>query len=92
MKVLLHCENFSKHKGSHKFFALSTIRICCKRLQSYDGTFLLDLNFCCFQDLFHSGAIQSATDFQVYEDVGGLSGLDFAYTDATAVYHTKVYF
>lgn len=42
------------------------------------------------QDLFHSGAIQSATDFQVYEEVGGLSGLDFAYTDATAVYHTKV--
>ncbi|URE07098.1 Peptidase family M28 [Musa troglodytarum] len=41
------------------------------------------------QDLFHSGAIQSATDFQVYEEVGGLSGLDFAYTDATAIYHTK---
>lgn len=41
------------------------------------------------QDLFHSGAIQSATDFQVYEEVGHLSGLDFAYTDATAVYHTK---
>lgn len=44
------------------------------------------------QDLFHSGAIQSATDFQVYEEVGGLSGLDFAYTDATAIYHTKVCF
>ncbi|WOL04268.1 hypothetical protein Cni_G12989 [Canna indica] len=41
------------------------------------------------QDLFHSGAIKSATDFQVYEEAGGLTGLDFAYTDATAVYHTK---
>lgn len=42
------------------------------------------------QDLFSSGAIKSATDFQVYKEVGGLSGLDFAFTDNTAVYHTKV--
>ncbi|KAL8159847.1 hypothetical protein V2J09_001384 [Rumex salicifolius] len=41
------------------------------------------------QDLFTSGAIKSATDFQVYREVGGLSGLDFAYTDNTAVYHTR---
>lgn len=41
------------------------------------------------QDLFSSGAIKSATDFQIYKEVGGLSGLDFAYTDNTAVYHTK---
>ncbi|KAH7677402.1 Peptidase M20 protein [Dioscorea alata] len=41
------------------------------------------------EDLFHSGAIKSATDFQVYQEVAGLSGLDFAYTDSTAVYHTK---
>ncbi|PON50933.1 Peptidase M [Trema orientale] len=41
------------------------------------------------QDLFSSGAIKSATDFQVYKEVAGLSGLDFAYTDNTAVYHTK---
>ncbi|KAG9445596.1 hypothetical protein H6P81_011724 [Aristolochia fimbriata] len=41
------------------------------------------------QDLFLSGAIKSATDFQVYKEVTGLSGLDFAYADATAVYHTK---
>lgn len=44
------------------------------------------------QDLFSSGAIKSATDFQVYKEVAGLSGLDFAYTDNTAVYHTKVFF
>lgn len=44
------------------------------------------------QDLFSSGAIKSATDFQVYKEVAGLSGLDFAYTDNTAVYHTKVLF
>ncbi|KAK3017384.1 hypothetical protein RJ639_006319 [Escallonia herrerae] len=41
------------------------------------------------QDLFTSGAIKSATDFQVYEEIAGLSGLDFAYADNTAVYHTK---
>nr|XP_010943482.1 endoplasmic reticulum metallopeptidase 1 isoform X1 [Elaeis guineensis]XP_010943483.1 endoplasmic reticulum metallopeptidase 1 isoform X1 [Elaeis guineensis]XP_019701584.1 endoplasmic reticulum metallopeptidase 1 isoform X1 [Elaeis guineensis] len=41
------------------------------------------------QDLFLSGAIKSATDLQVYQEVAGLPGLDFAYSDATAVYHTK---
>ncbi|KAL6977245.1 hypothetical protein U1Q18_026041 [Sarracenia purpurea var. burkii] len=41
------------------------------------------------QDLFTSGAITSATDFQVYKEVAGLSGLDFAYVDNSAVYHTK---
>ncbi|KAG5239711.1 endoplasmic reticulum metallopeptidase [Salix suchowensis] len=41
------------------------------------------------QDLFSAGVIKSATDFQVYKDVAGLSGLDFAFTDNGAVYHTK---
>ncbi|KAF2318521.1 hypothetical protein GH714_008562 [Hevea brasiliensis] len=41
------------------------------------------------QDLFSSGVIKSATDFQVYKEVAGLSGLDFAYTDNSGVYHTK---
>lgn len=41
------------------------------------------------QDLFSSGVIKSATDFQVYKEVAGLSGLDFAFTDNGAVYHTK---
>ncbi|KAI4382731.1 hypothetical protein MLD38_008656 [Melastoma candidum] len=41
------------------------------------------------QDLFASGAIKSATDFQVYKEIGQLSGIDFAYTDNSAVYHTK---
>lgn len=41
------------------------------------------------QDLFLAGIIKSGTDFQVYKEVGGLSGLDFAFTEATAVYHTK---
>ncbi|CAD6215357.1 unnamed protein product [Miscanthus lutarioriparius] len=41
------------------------------------------------QDVFRSGAIKSATDFQIYEEVGRLPGLDFAYTDTTSVYHTK---
>ncbi|KAJ8759909.1 hypothetical protein K2173_010010 [Erythroxylum novogranatense] len=41
------------------------------------------------QDLFSSGVIKSATDFQIYKEVAGLSGLDFAYTDSSAVYHTK---
>ncbi|XP_066369448.1 uncharacterized protein [Miscanthus floridulus] len=41
------------------------------------------------QDVFRSGAIKSATDFQIYEEVGRLPGLDFAYTDKTSVYHTK---
>ncbi|KAF7132164.1 hypothetical protein RHSIM_Rhsim09G0151500 [Rhododendron simsii] len=42
------------------------------------------------QDLYSSGAIKSGTDFQVYKELAGLSGLDFAYADNTAVYHTKV--
>lgn len=42
------------------------------------------------QDLFSSGVIKSATDFQVYTEVAGLSGLDFAFSDNSAVYHTKV--
>lgn len=42
------------------------------------------------QDLFAAGAIKSATDFQVYKEIANLSGLDFAYTDNGAVYHTKV--
>lgn len=41
------------------------------------------------QDLFSFGVIKSSTDFQVYKEVAGLSGLDFAYLDNTAVYHTK---
>ncbi|KAL4190238.1 hypothetical protein AMTRI_Chr07g23690 [Amborella trichopoda] len=41
------------------------------------------------QDIFHSGVIKSGTDFQVYREVAGLSGLDFAYGDVGAVYHTK---
>ncbi|XP_050210391.1 uncharacterized protein LOC126660769 [Mercurialis annua] len=41
------------------------------------------------QDLFASGVIKSATDLQVYKEVAGLSGLDFAYTDNSGVYHTK---
>ncbi|VFQ64785.1 unnamed protein product [Cuscuta campestris] len=41
------------------------------------------------QDLFSSGIIKSSTDFQVYQEIGGLSGLDFAFTDKSAVYHTK---
>ncbi|KAL0538573.1 hypothetical protein IC582_022721 [Cucumis melo] len=41
------------------------------------------------EELFTSGAIKSGTDFQVYRELAGLSGLDFAYADNTAVYHTK---
>ncbi|KAL6501104.1 hypothetical protein OROHE_025301 [Orobanche hederae] len=41
------------------------------------------------EDIFASGVIKSATDFQVYKELGGLSGLDFAYADNAAVYHTK---
>nr|GMD30212.1 endoplasmic reticulum metallopeptidase 1 isoform X1 [Ipomoea batatas] len=41
------------------------------------------------QDLFGSGVIKSTTDFQVYKEIAGLSGMDFAFTDHTAVYHTK---
>ncbi|KAL2653871.1 hypothetical protein R1flu_021999 [Riccia fluitans] len=41
------------------------------------------------QDCFHFGVVKSATDFQVYVEVGGLSGLDFAHVENAAVYHTK---
>lgn len=42
------------------------------------------------QDVFHSGFVKSATDFQMYREVAGLSGLDFAFMENGAVYHTKV--
>ncbi|GER43233.1 endoplasmic reticulum metallopeptidase 1, partial [Striga asiatica] len=41
------------------------------------------------EDVFSSGAIKSATDFQVYKELAQLSGLDFVFPDNTAVYHTK---
>lgn len=41
------------------------------------------------QDLFLSGAIKSATDFQIYKEIAGLPGLDLAFIDSGAVYHTK---
>ncbi|KAL5664227.1 hypothetical protein ACJX0J_024335, partial [Zea mays] len=53
---------------------------------------LLSLCRQCLQEfrlLDFSGAIKSAADFQVYEEVGRLRGLDFAYTD-TSLYHTKI--
>eukprot|EP00897_Mesotaenium_endlicherianum_P000610 jgi/Mesen1/1054/ME000122S00049 len=42
-----------------------------------------------FQDVFTSGVVSSATDFQVFREVGGLPGLDFAFMESTGVYHTK---
>jgi hypothetical protein len=42
------------------------------------------------QDIFHSGLVKSATDFQIFREVAGLSGLDFAYMDNAVVYHTQV--
>lgn len=42
------------------------------------------------QDVFLSGFVKSATDFQVYKEVANLSGLDFAFMENVAVYHTKV--
>lgn len=41
------------------------------------------------QDVFLSGFVKSATDFQVYKEVANLSGLDFAFMQNVAVYHTK---
>jgi hypothetical protein len=40
--------------------------------------------------VFHSGILKSGTDFQIYREVQGLPGLDFAYMDNAAVYHTPV--
>ena len=41
------------------------------------------------QDIFHSGLVKSATDFQIFREIAGLSGLDFAYMENAAAYHTK---
>lgn len=41
------------------------------------------------QDIFLSGLVKSATDFQVYREIGGLSGLDFGFIENGGVYHTK---
>lgn len=37
-------------------------------------------------------SIDSATDFQVYKDVAGISGSGFGFADGGRVYHTKVSF
>ncbi|PWA40849.1 zn-dependent exopeptidase [Artemisia annua] len=54
-----------------------------------NSRFLSSIFVFVLHDLFTSGAIKSATDFQVYKEVAGLSGLHFAYADNTAVYYTK---
>ena len=66
------------------FFSINNEYICIFIL------YLIFRSTLVVQDLFSSGVIKSATDFQVYKEVAGLSGLDFAYVDTTAVYHTKV--
>ncbi|HEX8821454.1 MAG TPA: M28 family metallopeptidase [Archangium sp.] len=42
------------------------------------------------QDLFQSGAIHSETDFRVYRDRGGLTGLDMALFQDGYAYHTAL--
>jgi hypothetical protein len=42
------------------------------------------------QDIFQSGAIPSATDFEVYRDGGGLRGLDVAFYRDGYAYHTAL--
>uniref|UniRef100_A0A7I4EH66 Vacuolar membrane protease n=1 Tax=Physcomitrium patens TaxID=3218 RepID=A0A7I4EH66_PHYPA len=41
------------------------------------------------QDIFYSGLVKTTTDFQIFREVGGLTGLDFAYMENSAVYLTK---
>ncbi|XP_050124691.1 uncharacterized protein LOC126601962 [Malus sylvestris] len=43
------------------------------------------------QDIFSFGAIKSATDFQEYNEVAGVSALDFGYTNNTAVTSFTLY-
>ncbi|KAM1002194.1 hypothetical protein ACFX2C_002653 [Malus domestica] len=43
------------------------------------------------QDIFSFGAIKSATDFQEYNEVVGVSALDFGYTNNTAVTSFTLY-
>ncbi|CAN6683286.1 unnamed protein product [Malus baccata var. baccata] len=76
----------------HFFFGMSmnfTDFLCntCLRKQS---------QLCCWQrnaviraPEHAAAAIKSARGFQVYNEVAGLSGLNFSYTDNTAVYHKK---
>ncbi|KAL2653870.1 hypothetical protein R1flu_021998 [Riccia fluitans] len=54
-----------------------------KKVAKYPGAHIVA------QDCFHAGLVKSSTDFQVFVEVGGLSGLDFADVENTAVYHTK---
>ncbi|RXI10012.1 hypothetical protein DVH24_003758 [Malus domestica] len=44
-----------------------------------------------FWDIFSFGAIKSATDFQEYNEVAGVSALDFGYTNNTAMTSFTLY-
>lgn len=41
------------------------------------------------EELFETGVIPSATDFQIFRDDGEIPGLDFAYVEAGWRYHTR---
>ncbi|KAM1662963.1 hypothetical protein ACFX13_043245 [Malus domestica] len=80
--------------GFFQAAVLKKVYVCSKQNpfihMSFLGLFYLHSSLPTW-DIFSFGAIKSATDFQEYNEVAGVSALDFGYTNNTAVTSFTLY-